>query len=161
MALTREAIDELIISTIDTTKRRRTTGENHRSLLNEIMDYVDANSGGGTLKLIASKEGVNGNSLATTVLDLASGITRANVVPSFAVYRRASGNITALQAKVEDSNGEIANNNQINVGTSSSLIRKIVIDNSYLSTTGDYSVIVTNANGSACTFDVELYGFTG
>lgn len=114
--------------------------------------------------LIASKSNVNANSLATTTLDYAAGISASNSFPLFGRITRNNGTLSLLVFTIRLNSNvlkAVAAASTLLLGaTTDALIVPLnsVETPSVVSITGGYDVNVTTINGSSGGIDISIYG---
>ena len=126
----------------------------HQQVYAEVLSW-------GVPTLIASKTGVDGNTLATTNLTNITGLTPATTLATFAVIKYATGTYTLGVIRVKSNATTVLSGLIALSGLASGkpVTATIPVATGLLNDgTGSYSVEVTTINGSGATFDIYLFG---
>lgn len=118
--------------------------------------------------LLAFARGVDANSLATTALTWANGMTAATTLPMFARVKRVTGTLSLMVASLRLNTTIIQPITALQsalMGAAASPLN-FALDTTTSATvvpgTGNWDIIVGTINGGAATIDVEIWGiYTG
>lgn len=118
--------------------------------------------------LLAFARGVDANSLATTTLGWANGMTAATTLPMFARVKRVTGTLSLMVASLRLNTTIIQPITALQsalMGAAASPLN-FALDTTTSATvvpgTGNWDIIVGTINGGAATIDVEIWGiYTG
>lgn len=108
---------------------------------------------------IASKSGINGAIVASTILDYEYGVTLATCIPMVAIYQRVSGTVVGMFAKIKDSSSDLttASDTSALAATTKRYIQNVNTGVSVVAS-GNLSVEVTVQSSSPVTFRATVYG---
>lgn len=103
--------------------------------------------------------GVNANSVAGTVLDFTPGISLLTHTPTIILFKWATGTFTLAVAQLVQSALIMTPLTALANITSNVRAMAAVSNAALFDSIGTLSVNVTTINGTAATFDIEVYGF--
>ncbi len=114
--------------------------------------------------LIAKGTNIDGNTLAATTLTYQSNFNASNTLPLFAKITRKSGTVLLLVFTIRLNSNILASCAAIFtalLGSGGDFLTTSLTNNigaTVTSVSSNYDVNVTTINGSAATFDLEIYG---
>lgn len=115
--------------------------------------------------LLANAIGVDSNSLATTTLNWANGLSAANTFPLFVRVYRVTGTISLLVASIKLNSVIIANvlaTEAAQLAATTSALQyplSSTVSVTPMPIAGNYQITVGTINGGASTISIEIYGF--
>jgi hypothetical protein len=114
----------------------------------------------GRSRLIASASNINGNSLAVNALTMANGVLLANYAPTFFVVWRITGTFSLAVVRLVQGAFNLSALTSLSDLGASGVVRVIapITGPAPFDNTAGLSISVTTINGTAATFNIDVFG---